>query len=1125
MKKNLLVTLALSLCLFASSPALAASNCCVPHDEPGCDDGAIQTCVCAQDEFCCSDGWDEFCVNEVAEFGCGDCGGEPPAVCGDGTCNGMETCTNCPQDCGQCPVGTGDCCQPNGTPGCDNPTISACVCAQDDFCCSDGWDEVCVGEVTEFGCGECGPEPGCGNGQCEAPGETCFTCSADCGDCQYTGDCCLDNGTPGCQDKAIADCVCVQDPFCCTDGWDDVCVGEVVEFGCGECETSPDCGNGTCDEGENCIECPADCGECTGTGDCCEPQETPGCQDGPVAQCVCIQDAFCCVEQWDEQCVAEVTQFGCGECATGEDCGNGTCDTAESCISCPLDCGSCAGEGDCCHPNATPGCEDAAIADCVCAKDMFCCESEWDSFCVDQVTEFGCGDCGDAAGCGDGTCAVDEDCIVCPEDCGFCPGEGDCCLGNGTPGCQDKAIQDCVCAEDAFCCQSEWDDICASEVESLGCGDCIGGPPECGDGLCAIGETCETCPEDCGPCGGTGDCCEPQEGPGCEDPTVQACVCEEDSFCCGYTWDQVCVDEVAEFDCGDCDGGGCGNGACDDDEDCLTCPEDCGECQGSGCCQPHATPGCDDAAVQDCVCEEDAYCCEEEWDGVCVDEVDGMGCGSCGSEGPVCGNGECESGESCEKCAQDCGQCPGTGDCCEEHDTPGCNDYSIQYCVCSKSAYCCNTKWDEGCVDLVEAENCGSCSACIPDCMGWVCGGDGCGGSCGTCPQGQSCQEGKCEDTGGACVPDCVMKDCGTDGCGGTCGTCGPSYKCHGGKCLKDQCKPDCHGKKCGPDGCGGTCGQCPGNQYCLSGHCKTTCEPDCHGKQCGPDGCGGTCGSCPFGTFCTANGHCADECQPNCTGKMCGGDGCGGSCGTCPPGKNCNAQGHCTSSCQPDCHGIQCGGDGCGGTCGTCPVDQICNNQGHCVSGCTPNCVNKECGSDGCGGGCGECGFGHICTAANKCEEVCVPDCLNKECGEDGCGGMCGSCGFDQTCSKVGICIECTPDCAGRQCGDDGCGGSCGGCPAPLVCYEAGGQCMEEDEIPDDADAIGADADDGQECPEGHVFKYGKCIEVGGGTDDASDSGCSATGGASSASPSMLLLFALLALVGLARKRQSGAS
>ncbi|HET6585343.1 MAG TPA: hypothetical protein VFG69_17915, partial [Nannocystaceae bacterium] len=38
---------------------------------------------------------------------------------------------------------------------------------------------------------------------------------------------------------------------------------------------------------------------------------------------------------------------------------------------------------------------------------------------------------------------------------------------------------------------------------------------------------------------------------------------------------------------------------------------------GGECCEPSPMPGCADQAVADCVCAEDAYCCEMEWDGEC----------------------------------------------------------------------------------------------------------------------------------------------------------------------------------------------------------------------------------------------------------------------------------------------------------------------------------------------------------------------------------------------------------------------------------------------------------------------------------------------------------------------------
>lgn len=52
------------------------------------------------------------------------------------------------------------------------------------------------------------------------------------------------------------------------------------------------------------------------------------------------------------------------------------------------------------------------------------------------------------------------------------------------------------------------------------------------------------------------DCCVPHSFPGCEDPTVQACMCELDLFCCEVQWDEACATNVNSFGCGFCEGGG-----------------------------------------------------------------------------------------------------------------------------------------------------------------------------------------------------------------------------------------------------------------------------------------------------------------------------------------------------------------------------------------------------------------------------------------------------------------------------------------------------------------------------------------------------------------------------------------
>ena len=97
--------------------------------------------------------------------------------------------------------------------------------------------------------------------------------------------------------------------------------------------------------------------------------------------------------------------------------------------------------------------------------------------------------------------------------------------------------------------------------------------------------------------------------------------------------------------------------------------------------------------------------------------------------------------------------------------------------------------------------------ACAPQCGSPAagdarqCGSDGCGGYCsgpdlaGECPYvyynpGDGVQptysQGVCDYTSGLCDRcDCYNRNCGDNGCGGSCGTCGPGLTCQ-----KDRCVP-----------------------------------------------------------------------------------------------------------------------------------------------------------------------------------------------------------------------------------------------------------------------------------------------------------------------------------------------
>ena len=252
-------------------------------------------------------------------------------------------------------------------------------------------------------------------------------------------------------------------------------------------------------------------------------------------------------------------------------------------------------------------------------------------------------------------------------------------------------------------------------------------------------------------------------------------------------------------------------------------------------------------------------------------------------------------------------------------------------------------------------------------------------------------------DTQDACIPDCDGKDCGDDGCGGSCGTCEAGLTCNAsGQCVEeDVCDPvaNCVGKNCGDDGCGGICGVCGCGEQCESGLCDFIA---CEGKDCGPDGCGGSCGTCDDGNPCDGietceNWQCIEATPLDCDdGNPCTDDFCVEmqGCQHSPNDDNqCNDGNPCTT------------GDYCaGGFCGFTGLDDC--DDGN-------DCTDDSCETD--------LGCVHVPLTGQSCQSgdgICVGDaccifvCQGKECGDDGCGGVCGNCGTDQVCAGV-ICVD----------------------------------------------------------------------------------------------------------------------
>ncbi len=145
----------------------------------------------------------------------------------------------------------------------------------------------------------------------------------------------------------------------------------------------------------------------------------------------------------------------------------------------------------------------------------------------------------------------------------------------------------------------------------------------------------------------------------------------------------------------------------------------------------------------------------------------------CAGFGFLCANGACASQCTPFCYGRECGSdgCGGSCGTCKSED------------VCLSSRQC-----------------------CTPECAGKQCGDNGCGGSCGVCGINEACTDdlcdclpdavpcaGVCCDAGlvcfeeACCQPNCLGKVCGGDGCGGSCGECKTGFDCN----ATQQCQCD----------------------------------------------------------------------------------------------------------------------------------------------------------------------------------------------------------------------------------------------------------------------------------------------------------------------------------------------
>ncbi|RME36787.1 MAG: hypothetical protein D6788_10865 [Planctomycetota bacterium] len=332
------------------------------------------------------------------------------------------------------------------TPPCGS---SACCIS---FTCQDRTQAECAAFGGEFApglfCADLDPTNLCPRAECTGA----------------TGDCLLNNGTPGCDNSFCCEAVCQIDPICCTGSWDALCA--TTAAGLAVCNPPPPddaCTNAVAISGEGTF--PFDNTSATTDG---LPHNTCATSLGDDTQI--RNDVWRC---WTSPCDGPVYV---------RTCGNTTVDTKmavyEGCANCPpndltlLFCND-----DFCgydQPGGTP-LQSQLVFNATAGQDY-----------TIRIGTFPGGGGFDPAPGGAG--AITITCGL--PDVGTCPGAGDCCdpAGTGTVSCTDDTCCRAVCACDAFCCEVEWDADCATHgFQGSGCGALDICTVACGTGACPSG--------------------------------------------------------------------------------------------------------------------------------------------------------------------------------------------------------------------------------------------------------------------------------------------------------------------------------------------------------------------------------------------------------------------------------------------------------------------------------------------------------------------------------------------------------------------------------------------------------------------------------------------------------------
>jgi len=366
---------------------------------------------------------------------------------------------------------------------------------------------------------------------------------------------------------------------------------------------------------------------------CCQEHPEPGCNAPQVEECVCAFDSFCCDTEWDALCVDIVRSEGCAEC---EPLPEATCDIAGSSSASP----------DVLSANLEGAADDI---ECTCGS----------FFEADVLFHFTAPESGtysfDTAG------SEVSDTVLSVLSGSACSDEELACNDDHGEELSSQLDVELSAGQEVLIAVESWD----NEPGMVQVAISVGSVQQLSDNDCGARDISGTLPIE------VSDSVSTESSlltPSC------AVFGSEGEVFYSFTADQEGVyrfdtsgssaDTIVQILDGDCTGPEL---ACNDDSDLgglaalvdvdlsagqtVTVSVDSfdglgdfvlnvdlsGDSGGvitgntNSCCTAHLSGGCADDAIAACVCADDDYCCEFEWDELCVDAVDTLACGSCAS--------------------------------------------------------------------------------------------------------------------------------------------------------------------------------------------------------------------------------------------------------------------------------------------------------------------------------------------------------------------------------------------------------------------------------------------------------------------------------------------------------------